>query len=58
MAGPTRQSISIHEVWLEEPAGMIRYAIRTNADGGASKIKMEGPITKKEYFARKLSGDV
>lgn len=54
----TRRSVSIHEVWLEERAGMIRYSIRTGTDGGASKVKMEGPISKKEYFKRILNGDV
>ena len=55
----TRKCINNYEEWRIEPNGTWReYGIRQFTDGSATARTLGNPITEKEYFKRKLGGDV
>lgn len=51
--------IRIFQTWKEDRFGNMRlYTIHENENGNKWRRKLDGPMTKKEYFKRKLAGKI
>lgn len=59
MSGHRLHTIDVFEEWRQLHNGMWQeFRIRHYTDGGSTRQTLNNPISEKEYFKRKLGGDV
>jgi len=59
MSGHKLNTIDVFEEWRQLHDGTWQeYRISHYTDGGSTRQTLNNPISEKEYFKRKLGGDV
>lgn len=59
MSGHREKTINVFEEWRKLHDGTWQeFRIRHYTDGSGTQHPLNTPITEKEYFKRKLGGDV